>query len=259
MKIHLINLESSIDRLQFMDRQLKKINRSYELFAAVDGRRVSQNILDSYVDLVEIRKYPNWMTPGAIGCALSHYFLYQKIATLYKGWNLILEDDILLNSNINELIDKIDSLDVSYSNTVILLYSQSNFGEIQLRKKININSKNYSIHSFADIKTAIGTGAYFIHSDVALEFTNRIRKIFVASDSWDVFFNEKIFTDLCCTFPFAAKPAMFKSTIGYGRDSNSSSSYTFKLLVMVSNKLRNLSFSRRVISLINGRYNVTFK
>jgi len=73
-KTYVINLDSRKDRLQSIDKDLKKINLEYERFSACDGKKIEiySKDIDKYFDK------NNKLTPGQIGCALSHIKIWEK-------------------------------------------------------------------------------------------------------------------------------------------------------------------------------------
>jgi len=105
-KIYYINLDRRIDRKENMEKELKKINYKgpVERISAVDGRtldlpNLSRSLIteEGIKDASDKTRGLYWvMTKGAIGCALSHHNLANKIIEEIKDndYVLIVEDDI---------------------------------------------------------------------------------------------------------------------------------------------------------------------
>ena len=116
-KIIYINLDRRPDRNENMINILKKHNLMgiSERFSAVDGSNLDLNKISNklitkkgIVDAKKSNKLYTVMTPGAIGCALSHHHVYKKIVDEKINRCLILEDDIELVDNFNEMVDDIE-------------------------------------------------------------------------------------------------------------------------------------------------------
>ena len=101
MLCFVINLDASVDRLKAISHQLNCLNVSFSRVAAVDGKRLSQNEIKklSYaIDDRDIRvRYTRDLTPGEIGCFLSHRKCWQMLLESSHEWALILEDDIVVS------------------------------------------------------------------------------------------------------------------------------------------------------------------
>ena len=108
--IFIINLKRDVDRKIRMEEQLKKHDlQNYTFFEAIDGQNED---LSKY----DFKVIPEWydpthkkiMTKGEIGCALSHYKIWEKIAVGDFENVLILEDDALLSDDFSKKIEEID-------------------------------------------------------------------------------------------------------------------------------------------------------
>ena len=95
MKIYVINLKKDNEKRQRIASMFQTLNiTNYEIFDAVNGNELKQ---------FEINKkwYDPWshlhLTKGEVGCALSHYQLWQKIKKERK-MAMILEDDFIINN-----------------------------------------------------------------------------------------------------------------------------------------------------------------
>jgi GR25 family glycosyltransferase involved in LPS biosynthesis len=95
MKIYVINLKKDISQRQRIISMFQQLNiTNYEIFDAVNGNELKH---------FEINKewYDPWshlhLTKGEVGCALSHYQLWQKIKK-EKKMAMILEDDFIIDN-----------------------------------------------------------------------------------------------------------------------------------------------------------------
>jgi GR25 family glycosyltransferase involved in LPS biosynthesis len=119
-KIFYINLDRRTDRNNNIKQELKRNgleNDEYEIvrIPAVDGSRLNLNkIPHNLITEKGINEYKNKdknnktgirLTSGAIGCALSHKIVWEKILNENIQAALILEDDIHINKNFHHELD----------------------------------------------------------------------------------------------------------------------------------------------------------
>lgn len=94
MKIYLINLDRREDRLRIMENRFDDLGCTFIRIPAFDG-------------LQHAKTLDNWsyvLTPGEVGCFLSHKKCIQLIAHGDDEYGVILEDDVDLSSNIYRYI-----------------------------------------------------------------------------------------------------------------------------------------------------------
>lgn len=98
----LINLKTSQDRLQEISETLTKLNINFERVEAIDGRLLSESTkrrltypLDHFDSKV---KFTRELTPGEIGCFLSHRECWKKLLASREKFALVMEDDIKISS-----------------------------------------------------------------------------------------------------------------------------------------------------------------
>lgn len=109
MHIYLINLDKDRERLIKADLQLRTADIEYERFPAIYAKEMSQIDRDTVVN------YFRWwccigrkILIGEIGCALSHYKIYQKMISENIPYICILEDDVILKNGFKETINKVE-------------------------------------------------------------------------------------------------------------------------------------------------------
>jgi len=122
MKTYIINLERSMVRKEHILREAEKCGLSYELVKAVDGKELSREDIEEMCDVDAIEAYPDWLTPGMLGCALSHYNVYKKIIQDNTETAFVLEDDMVLPDNLPLLLDDI-SQQILENEVITLHYS----------------------------------------------------------------------------------------------------------------------------------------
>ena len=115
MKVFLINLDESVDRMGFMQEQLRKLDIEYERLPAVNGMRINnrelRNLVSHFHSLCAMGRR---LSRGEIGCALSHNSIYKRMIAEAIPYALILEDDVLIDAGISGVIKEIEThVDVS--------------------------------------------------------------------------------------------------------------------------------------------------
>jgi glycosyl transferase family 25 len=158
-KIYLINLARSGARLKSMSQKFEGMGLQFERIEAVDGRSLSEK---ERADFARRRPRLGEWLPGAIGCFLSHYEAWTRIAVGEEEFGVIFEDDLhisakfpaLLNTVGGFLDNKIDIARLEATKHLVLLDHNDyvTAGDIQL---IRVKSEVWC------------TGAYIISKKVA--------------------------------------------------------------------------------------------
>jgi len=112
LKAIVISMKKSIDRRKYIIKQCNQIGIEYEILEGVDGRTLPENICTEFIQARKNAYAPKglppskWeVTPGVVGCAISHINAYKKIVESDTEAALILEDDAILTDNIKLLMD----------------------------------------------------------------------------------------------------------------------------------------------------------
>ncbi len=108
-KVYIISLPSRKDRRIKLKTQLKQINlNNVEWFDGIDGQNIPQDLINKY-DIKPLKEFIDpssgrAITKGEMGCAISHYLLWEKaLSEINDNQNiLILEDDIIFHSNFDQ-------------------------------------------------------------------------------------------------------------------------------------------------------------
>lgn len=153
-KIYLINLDSRADRLNKVQSTLQEYEIAACRFPAIDGHKISfDTLIDiaficepelssqrwlttplkdgtlSYTLLSKNAKpmpvFSEWMSIGAVGCALSHLSILKEAYELEYETIWVLEDDILILKNPNILSKLIKELDSLTNKEWDILYTDS--------------------------------------------------------------------------------------------------------------------------------------
>ncbi len=104
MKIFIINLPSAIERRQFQEEQMSKLDLDYEILKATSIGDISDETYDKH--------YFDWQRPlknTEVACYFSHRSVWQKIIDNNMP-ALILEDDALLSKYTPDILNSISEL-----------------------------------------------------------------------------------------------------------------------------------------------------
>lgn len=119
LKLYVINLPKSVERRKLIEANLQSLGLDYEIFPAVDGRNLTpdqQSLVKTedkvYLPMAGGRKLlvEDKLSPGEIGCALSHLQVYQRILDSGDDQAAVIEDDCILTPKFLEALDGISQL-----------------------------------------------------------------------------------------------------------------------------------------------------
>ncbi|MCG8271051.1 glycosyltransferase family 25 protein [Aquamicrobium sp. NLF2-7] len=91
MKVYYINLDRSPERRAWFTKQAEALGLDLVRVPAVDGRELPAAELDRWRQLSEGNKI---LSPGEIGCFLSHRKAWEMVLAGQEKWAFIAEDDI---------------------------------------------------------------------------------------------------------------------------------------------------------------------
>lgn len=172
MKIFIVNLKKAEDKRYAMQAQLEKLGiTNYEFIEAIYGADLSSEFMTE-----NVYDYPDCaLTPGEIGCALSHIHIYRRMIKENLPYAIILEDDIVLPNDFVELLQNIpNSIDSPISKVITL-------GEAN---KINTLKKFFTFKEYREYTavTAFCTYAYVINLAAAKALSQNLLPIRYEAD-----------------------------------------------------------------------------
>ena len=144
MKTYIVNLKKREDRRQQMIKLFSNINFiNYEFYEAINGFEIPLTL--EIKNLFEGNDFGN--RKGIIGCALSHYNLWLKLANdNLNDYYIIFEDDIHISDNFMEELNKAIKLLDDNMNTV------NNIDFLYLGYSKYIDSENRDYDDSGEIK-----------------------------------------------------------------------------------------------------------
>jgi len=97
LPVYVISLKDAVERRSLITQHLNALGIEHEIMDAVSGDALSPEYLQ------EINPARN-MSPGQIGCYLSHIRLYARIIAQQTPVALVLEDDTVVHTSITSLV-----------------------------------------------------------------------------------------------------------------------------------------------------------
>lgn len=130
MKIVVINLDRSKDRLLKIAENLNSLNLPFERFNAINGKKLSDKEIEVNTTFACRNLLCNY---GMIGCAMSHINIWREFLKTDQNFICISEDDVTYNSKFPKILNDID-----------LIYDKIKFDYLSLSCSVGI------CYSFSD-------------------------------------------------------------------------------------------------------------
>lgn len=176
MKAMIVSLENEVSKRANIQEQCERYKLDFEFIDAVDGKMLSKEILK----MTDADFSESYLTPGEIGCALSHLYIYKKMISESLESVLVLEDDAILSDNCAPKIGLISDKLSKTKPEICLLNDPESIYPL-LKKKITSDLNLY--------KLARGCGghAYIINKHAARILLNENLPIKFEADRWMCF------------------------------------------------------------------------
>jgi len=103
--IWVVSLRRSIERRTRMEGQFARLGLRFEFTDAADARELSAGSLAEVYSVEQTRRLlGREMTPGEIGCSLSHLEIYRRFLASEQEELIVLEDDVVLDAVFREVL-----------------------------------------------------------------------------------------------------------------------------------------------------------
>jgi glycosyl transferase, family 25 len=211
---YVINLPQSIERRRHIETELAGSAIDARFVRSVDGSALSRAERDRLVDEAAVARFPEWLTEGQIGCALSHLNAYRQIVEAGDHAALVVEDDIRLPHDAVELVTEL--YEVVGGSEITLLYYRA-FGEYRFssRMGVELNSGRRLLYPL-ELRGLVCSSAYVVTREAAQRMTEHVLPVRAGADSWAFHHESGALDRLRCVVP---RPAGFrhdfKSAIDY--------------------------------------------
>jgi len=107
IKISVINLARSQERREHINNKMDFVSLSFDFFEAIDGSNIPKHTFSKV------------LTTNEIGCALSHYAIYEELISSHDEFRLVLEDDVEFDETLIKFLENLSKLPDDFD--VILL------------------------------------------------------------------------------------------------------------------------------------------
>ena len=214
MKAFAINLKSATTRRQSLEKELKKSGLHVEFVEAVNGSELTQKDIATLCDEDAIRRSPQWLTPGAIGCALSHLAIYRKIVSDKLPYALIIEDDVEFSEGIAARLQELEA-QIQQEEVIMLYYQSWKPLILKSASRRKIGTGAHALYAPANENQPITTGAYIISRAAAKRMAENLLPIHMGADSWGYFFKMGYVKSIHCVYPQLIWTKPYKTTIDY--------------------------------------------
>lgn len=199
MKTYVINLERAKERRHHMHRELRARRLTYEWVKAVDGRTLGESELETLVDMDAARAAPQKLTRGAMGAALSHKEVYDRMVRDGVDVALVLEDDMVPTKDIHAVLQRVRRV-IQDGEVALLYYFILSTALPKLSSKGAVSLGNrYGLHYPVDeVRSA---GAYVLTQETARRLAEAIVPVRVEADDWRAFVGSGALDSVRCVTP----------------------------------------------------------
>lgn len=180
MNTHVISLIRETHRRAIIADRLRALDIPFKFFDATDGAAFSpdRSVYDPDRIITWNRKP---LTQGQIGCYMSHYRLWQEIASSVDDYALVLEDDAAPLPELKHLIESADRLPSAWE-VVLLSDSTPSINKHSLMTSRSPLTPNISIDRY--IRPGVFTSAYLIHRRGAARLVRTSLPMHGPVDAW---------------------------------------------------------------------------
>lgn len=173
-----INLDSSKERFDSINKRLTELNLNFDRVSAVNGRELSPEYIKNITYPLDHKSkvlFPRELTFGEIGCFLSHRKCWTKLLESNEEWAAIIEDDVQVSDLAGYYINQESWIPDGVKICKLSLPKNGAEYEIEERKEIILNE---STRLYVPLwPEPLGTLGYLISREVAeraLALSNKI-------------------------------------------------------------------------------------
>jgi len=181
-----VSLANAAERRRQVEKTFDAAELPFEFLDAVDGRVVDTTGL---VDAVLIRRnIGRDLSPGEIGCSLSHRLLYQRIVDEGLPGAFVFEDDITLEPGAKPHFLSISDGMAQRADERILVHLTGSYmlrhRDTLLSRKARIAGDGFALERYLRGSEVAGTWGYFITRAAAASILAREPRVLHVADGW---------------------------------------------------------------------------
>jgi len=207
---YVINLARSADRRAHVTAQLKSAGIDFELVTAVDGQELDLDDAEKIDPAFHSVEY----SAGAAGCALSHLNVYAKILADGLDKALVLEDDIIVPTDLARLADAVAE---QCTGAEIVLLNFDNPDPVKMSGEGAVRLPGDRLLALPiDIAQPRSSAAYVVTREACERLVKTVLPVRVLADAWWHFYREGALDRVRCVTPLSVrKSPRYTSTIGF--------------------------------------------
>ncbi|MBQ0956000.1 glycosyltransferase family 25 protein [Serratia symbiotica] len=187
-KVYIINLPEHKDRLELMTKQMENLDIPFEIIVGFDGEKIKDEEM-----FIFRRDISCAVTKGEVGCALSHLKAYRKLIDSNNEVALVIEDDVIIPSNLRNIINDIVKRNDKEKRLVTLLSKVNKY----INKPVYELSNGQKVFRTIDATFAHG---YIINRSAARKLLEKLLPVWCVADQWTLFY-QMGFIKLHATIP----------------------------------------------------------
>ena len=211
MKVLVINLPRSHQRRQGMIEQLSRLELDWKLVEGVDGLSLTKCELASSCDPISFAQKGHYLTPGAIGCALSHQKALQLVLSEGAEMACILEDDLVLPENFPDILREVET-QITNSEVILLYWLSFEKQHFIRQSAVQLKTTHFLVESCNSHKLLSGVG-YILTRQSAERMIKANQPIRVTADSWGYFLSSGALERIRCLVPSPIRLSLLPSDI----------------------------------------------
>ncbi len=206
LKVYVVNLDRSPERLKSIDKRLKDIGLDYTRISAVDGK-----VREFTSKEINKNKYSffhgKYITPTEVACFVSHVNVWEEFEKNNDAeFALVLEDDMIFSDEFVSVLKALVKDKKSWD--VVKLNGGHKGGNLKVKNLTNKTS--LVLNLFHQSKT----GAYIMNKKAAKSYLSKIYPMFVPIDHEFIKF-WKYGLNIFSVYPFPSVEEDVPSTIDY--------------------------------------------
>ena len=241
LRAYVINLARSPERRKDMITQLTENRTDFDIVQAVDGRQLDMTDEQTIASIAPSFLDADWFLPTHAACALSHLSVYRKILADGLDCALVLEDDVLLPTDIGDLVDAVSG-SLAGAEVALLNFDSPHAITVSHDDARDLPGSRQLVWPL-DPETPASAAAYVITREACERMVAHGLPIRAKADNWAHFRREGIIDRIRCVVPLPImKNPNFSSTIGYYSDTSAKG----RLVGLITR--HNLRFLQRVIA-----------
>ncbi|MDR3450297.1 MAG: glycosyltransferase family 25 protein [Alphaproteobacteria bacterium] len=175
MKAYVINLARDTGRLNHMSARFHELGLDFERVDAVDARLMSA---EQIVAFRESRPLHGLWTPGQVGCFLSHFGVWRKIATGTEPYAAVFEDDMHFSPSLKEVFADESWLPPDFD----LVRLENSTNRLLLGRRPVVSVAGRALYRLSS--TSWCAGAYIMSRDAARRVVAAPEKLHCAADAF---------------------------------------------------------------------------